>query len=109
MTDEMFDKIDSIFDFNTPEWIRVKNTKRIHLTIDGGWQGTQKGDVTARQVVEYYHKYHDNFLADFRFLGTHSGDWRNMDYLANICLQIFKITCKPYLQKESKQYGMSLK
>jgi hypothetical protein len=77
------------FQGQVPAYIGVVGKNFITLkTAD--FRGSATDRVTARQVVEYFRGGHG--MSGMRCLGPISGDWRQIDHLAGLCLNWFITT-----------------
>jgi len=89
-----------------PEFLEVKNKST--LIINGGseWEGYRKHKITIEDVVQYYAVESRNIVSGCRRLGTIIGDWRNIDYLAKMCLEAFKVLNMEKLRTECIKKGL---
>jgi len=88
ITHKQFDQIDKLFDNQLPEYFEIINENKIKITtVD--WSGSSKHVVTFKDTIDYLSKRHG--FSGMRFLGSVSGDWRQIDDLASQCIQIFEI------------------
>ena len=90
-----------------PSWLKVKNSKTVLIKV-GAWQAG-KHEVTVEDVVKYFAFESCNLLSGVRRLGGIAGDWRQIDNLANLCHEIFKITSAGELRRTARKYGLKPK
>ena len=90
-----------------PSWIKVKNSKTVIVKVDGRHAGEHK--VTVEDVVKYFALESCNLLSGVRRLGGIAGDWRQIDNLAHLCHEIFKITSIRELRRTARKYGLEPK
>ena len=88
-----------------PPWLRIKNRGVLVVSV----HGDGKKEVTVEDVVRYYAYEASNLLSGVRCLGSICGDWRQIDYLADLCLQVFKVLAINKLRKLSREYGLEPK
>jgi len=90
-----------------PGWLKVKNSKTVLVKV-GGWQAGEH-KVTVEDVVKYFALESCNLLSGVRRLGGIAGDWRQIDNLAHLCHEIFKITSIRELRRTARKYGLKPK
>ena len=91
------------YDYDIPDYIRSATKKSITINTS---EGAKK--VTIEDVVRYYATDARDMTSGFRQLGSIGGDWRPIDRLANEVLQYFKFVNRRAVEREAKQYGMTL-
>lgn len=89
-----------------PGYLRKVTKEKIVVRAGSEWEGFKDHTVTLKDVARYYATEANNLLSGCRQLGTITGDWRNIDYLAKECLQIFKHINREALRRESKKWGL---
>lgn len=90
-----------------PSWLKVKNSKAVIVKV-GGWQAGEH-EVTVEDVVRYFAFESCNLLSGVRRLGGITGDWRQIDNLAHLCHETFKITSVRELRRTARKYGLKPK
>jgi hypothetical protein len=55
------------------------------------WQGEKNLKIRIKDVIEYFKTQAHNIVSGMRSLAGHHGDWRPIDYLAQECLEYFKL------------------
>jgi len=90
-----------------PDWLKVKNSKTVLVKVDSWQAGEHK--VTVEDVVKYFAFESCNLFSGIRRLGGIIGDWRQIDNLANLCHEIFKITSIRELRRTARKYGLKPK
>lgn len=75
---------DILIEMDSPAWLDIVNSKLILIQTEHG-----TNEVIPKHVKEYYDRYRCG-MASYRYLGDISGDWRNIDNLAETCLYIFR-------------------
>ncbi len=104
ITDQQFDQIDKLFEDQLPEYFEIVNTNKIRVKTDQSFlRGTKDNwhNITFDDILKYF-SYEVNSMSGLRQLGTIAGDWRNINDLAEQCIEIFKIL-KPKKFLEGKR------
>lgn len=104
ITHKQFDQIDKLFENQLPEYFEIINENKIKITTED-WSGSSKHVVTFKDVIDYLSKRHG--FSGMRFLGDVSGDWRQIDDLANQCIKIFEILNPKRFFKSSERTWIS--
>lgn len=102
-------KFESITGAELPDYIKAKNINVLIVRAGADWKGYKNHNISIADVIYYY--YHDarNITSGLRGLGNIKGDWRNIDYLAKECLEVFKVINRTALERTGKKFGMELK
>ena len=95
--------------YEVPEYFKKITREKIVIRAGSDWEGYKDHTITIEDVVAYYATQAGNLLSGCRQLGTIVGDWRNIDYLAKECLQIFKHLNREKLRRISKSWGLTPK
>jgi hypothetical protein len=110
ITDEMYDKIERMYNYDVPPYLTLHNKNKISITAsqyEGA--GAQNVVITPADVIEYYRSQAGILSSGIRTLAGFSTDWRMVDNMAKEALEIFKIINPEALRKEARKYGMELK
>lgn len=89
-----------------PDAILSVTQEKIILRCDEGWRGVNVHAITLEDVAEYYATQANNLSSGCRTLGSIVGDWRPINYLANMCLETFKVVNLPGLRMVSQKWGL---
>ena len=113
ITNEQLEQIDEFYNYETPEYLEIKNKNKIIIKASA-WEGDEiKEIIITPQDVVYYYRQDNNMgcssMSGCRTLSNFTTDWRMVDNIAKECLEIFKIINKESLNKEGKKFGMELK
>ncbi len=110
MKEELLDKIEELYDYDTPQYLRILSKNRIQIKA-GQWEGSPTNwiTITIKDIIKYYHNEAGNITSGIRSLSTFSTDWRMVDGMAKECLEIFKVINIKALEKEGNKFGMVLK
>ena len=108
----------NLFDGEIPAYLKIVNKDTLKVKT-GGWANYNgrlitEGDsvwlaVNVKDVIFYYYRDARNISSGIRTLAGYSGDWRGVDGLAKMCLEVFKIINRSGLEKEGKKFEMELK
>lgn len=94
------------WDGEVPEYFkRICKEHLVVLVNDYG--GSEEHKITIDDVTEYYATQATNIISGCRKIGTVSGDWRNINYLAQECLEIFKAMNMEALRRISKKWELT--
>jgi len=94
---------DLYWDGEIPEYFK-RICKEYLVVLVSDYPGSNEHKITIEDVVEYYATQATNITSGCRTIGTVSGDWRNIDYLAKECLEIFKAINMEALRRISKKW-----
>lgn len=103
---ERIEKVRDMLDENDIQFISVINTNKIKIDISD-FDGKKQLTVTPEDVIDYYGTEARNISSGCRQLAGHYGDWRPIDELAQLCLDIYKILNKSALYKYCRYYNMT--
>ena len=92
-----------------PEYMRIKSKSSLRVYMGSEWEEPKWYTVTISDVIRYYHVDARNISSGGRCIGRICGDWRNIDYIAKECLEVFKQINRKGLERAAKRYGMTLK
>ena len=116
--DEELEAVENYFDGEIPAYLRIVDKNHLKIRT-GGWANyngrlLSEGDmvwllVSVKDVIFYYYRDARNITSGIRTLAGYSGDWRGVDGMAKMCLEVFKIISRPALEKESQKFGMELR
>ena len=102
-------KIQKVYDMygsEYPSYLKIKNLSKISIKTGEDWQGGPTWhDITVQDVVRFYAMYCNDFQCSVRKLSDIVGDHRPMGYLAEECLEIFKVLNINKLRSETKNYS----
>jgi len=98
------EQIEKLFDYDIPEYLKIKNTNRIAIKTDSKFK-----DITIDDVISYFKYDARNISSGMRSIGNITGDWRPIDELAQMCLSIFKVLNIKRLKKTALQSGLEPK
>ncbi len=93
ITDQQYEQIEKLYDYEIPDYIEIISPNKIKIKTDQSFlRGTNDNwhIVLFTDIVRYY-TYEVHSMSGLRTLGTISGDWRNIDELAEQCIEIFKL------------------
>ncbi len=97
---------DLYWDGEIPEYFK-RICKEYLVILVSDYRGSEEHKITIDDVVKYYATQATNIISGCRTIGTVSGDWRNVDYLAKECLEIFKVINMEALRRISKKWGLT--
>jgi len=97
---------DLYWDGEVPEYFK-KICKEYVVALISDYPESNEHKITIEDVVKYYATQATNITSGCRTIGTVSGDWRNIDYLAKECLEIFKVINMEALRRISKNWGLT--
>jgi len=100
-----------MIDYDLPEWVIDYNNDQIivNLTMHNNFDKSIEAIITIDDVLYYYKHDACNFTSGMRSLAGYSGDWRQIDTMANFCLQYFKKVNINVLRIKAIEYGLKLK
>ncbi len=96
---------DLYWDGEVPEYFKRISKKYIVVLVND-YGGFEEHRITIEDVVKYYATQATNITSGCRTISTVRGDWRNIDYLAKECLEIFKCLNMETLRRISKRWGL---
>jgi hypothetical protein len=97
----MLDEIPEI-----PEFVDVVDNHTLKVRVADWSEKPCEYTVNVEDVVEYFAYQACDMLNGVRNVGAIYGDWRYIDELAHILLDIFKQLDIEYLRRVSRQYGL---
>ena len=89
-----------------PEYFK-RICKEYVVVLVSDYRGSEEHKITIEDVVKYYATQAANITSGCRTIGTVTGDWRNIDYLAKESLKIFKVINMETLRRISKKWGLT--
>mgnify|MGYP001123227506 CR=1 FL=1 len=96
---------DLYWDAKIPKYFK-RICKNYIIVFVEDWRGCNEHKITIEDVVEYYATQAINISSGCREISTISGDWRNIDYLAKECIEIFKWLNIETLRRISRKRGL---
>jgi len=93
-------------DGEIPEYFKRICKEYLVVLVDD-YPGSNEQKITIEDVVKYYATQATNITSGCRTISTFSGDWRNIDYLAKECLEIFKVINMETLRRISKKWRLT--
>lgn len=90
---------------NNLSFIKIVNRDKIMITLQD-WDGERTLELTPEDVVRYYAYEAPNISSGLRTLGIWASDWRCVDNVAHMALEIFKMLNIKKLRKVSKEFGL---
>ncbi len=97
---------DLYWDGEVPEYFK-RICKEYVVVLISDYSASNEHEITIEDVVRYYATQATNITSGCRTISTVSGDWRNIDYLAKECLEIFKTINIETLRRISKKWGLT--
>jgi hypothetical protein len=84
--------------------ITIVNKRRLKLKTAPDWQNPKSKihNISIKDVVTYF-KTQANSMSGFREIGDIQGDWREIDAIAQDCLEVFKRINIKGLRSEAKR------
>ena len=108
----------NLFNGKIPAYLKIVDKDTLKVRMDG-WANYKKRLITeggsvwlkvnVKDVIFYYYKNTRNILGGLRTLAGYSDDWREIDGLVKMCLEVFKIINRSGLEKEGKKFEMEIK
>ena len=80
---------DLYWDGEVPEYFK-RICKEYVVVLVSDYRESNEHKITIEDVAKYYATQANDISSGCRTISTISGDWRNIDYLAKQCLEIFK-------------------
>jgi len=96
------------FNGDPPAWVEGAGCGFLRLKVSD-WQSSKSLTVKVDDVVRYYAGDAHNISSGCRSLAGHTGDWRQIDELAKICLEWFKLVNPSGLEESAKSHGLSFR
>lgn len=104
----IWELLEEKFDIDELEQLGISfNRKTIVVQTDSLINDGKKHKITPHDVIYYYSHDARNLSSGCRRLGKIVGDWRNIDYLAKLCLEIYIVLKDKELRKEAKRYDLT--
>lgn len=103
------EKLEDLYYEGIPGYIRDATRNYVVINSGSDWEGYSEHKITIEDVVRYYAHEAGNIVSGIRTLGGIVGDWRNIDAMANECLEIFKVLNIEKLRSESRKIGLEPK
>lgn len=93
--------------------IEAISGRRLRVKVDDVLDGHKVIEITMKDVIEYYATQANNISSGMRVIGTLggnrgiAGDWRQIDAIANACLESFKILNIEGLRRDAAKQGLT--
>jgi len=102
--EEIGDRLMEVYD-EIPGYIKKAGCTFIVIHVSD-FNGDKNLKITIKDVIEYYKVDARNISSGMRSIAGHYGDWRNIDALANECLEYFKTVNIDQLRSEAVEAGI---
>ena len=80
---EQFEKLELEINGEIPEYIRILSNKVVKVRAGSDWQGFRWHTITLYDAIKYI-RFESNSLSGYRQIGDLGGDWRQIDFLAQL-------------------------
>ena len=94
-----------VFGYDIPLWVTKATKSSIYFAVEDILSGLKQLRVTIPDVAQYFAE-EANSMSGCRTLAGLTGDWRNMDGLAQIALEYYKLTNIQAMRREGRKYGI---
>jgi hypothetical protein len=95
-------------DEENPGFARIGKTF-VDVRLAEDWQYPARVKRVRISDVARYFRHEARSMSGYRTLAGIGGDWRQIDYIAQDCLEYFKQANRPALARESRKHGMELR